>query len=211
MEVSPGRIQAGLFIAGLLIFALFIPDSGPVRWLAMMGLALSCFALYREVLQTGQARQIWDSYNRSDELKYLLMSGGLVLGIGVGILYRSSLGMSMIPLAFTGFALVAAAIGATEELLFRGALVYLLRRQSVFAIIIITSMAHAGYKAMLFMSPFAAQSVDVVTLFSYTLIAGFILGSLRILSSSTAPPLVAPGLWDVVVYGDSLQPPWWVW
>ena len=211
MEVSPGRIQAGLFIAGLLIFALFIPDSGPVRWLAMMGLALSCFALYREVLQTGQARQIWDSYNRSDELKYLLMSGGLVLGIGVGILYRSSLGMSMIPLAFTGFALVAAAIGATEELLFRGALVYLLRRQSVFAIIIITSMAHAGYKAMLFMSPFAAQSVDVVTLFSYTLIAGFILGSLRILSSSTAPPLVAHVLWDVVVYGDSLQPPWWVW
>jgi membrane protease YdiL (CAAX protease family) len=119
--------------------------------------------------------------------------------------------MTSIPTSYTWFACTSAAIGATEELLFRGVIFYMLKKRNIFLTVIVSSLAHAGYKTLLFASPFVHQPIDLVKLFSYTFIAGLVLGSMRIFSGSTGPPLAAHVFWDIIVYGDSPEAPWWIW
>ncbi|HSK13336.1 MAG TPA: CPBP family intramembrane glutamic endopeptidase [Phnomibacter sp.] len=204
-------MELTLFLAGIFCFAWFVGSGGAIKWLALAGLVLSAYALYRKVLLSGNAKEVWRKAPINNELLYGMTGIGMVIGLGVGIVYRVSIGMNALPASFFWFTLTAAAIGATEEFIFRGVLFYMLRKRNIFLTVMVSSLAHAAYKALLFISPFAQQTVPVVELFCYTFLAGLVLGTLRILAASTAAPLAAHVAWDTVVYGDSPAAPWWVW
>ncbi|HSR40326.1 MAG TPA: CPBP family intramembrane glutamic endopeptidase [Phnomibacter sp.] len=119
--------------------------------------------------------------------------------------------MTAWPQALSGFALTAVCIGITEEIIFRGVIFYILQKQSAPMCILFSSLAHAGYKTLLFLSPFAMQQVDFAQVFTYTFLAGLLLGSMRWYAASAASPIIAHASWDAMVYGDSPAAPWWVW
>jgi membrane protease YdiL (CAAX protease family) len=199
-----------LFVTGIFIFAWFIGSSGYLHWIAIVALILPTVALALQVNKRGEAWLIIHQRKNNTQL-FISIIIALAVGIFFATKYRQNIGMDTWPMVITSFAWTAMAIGATEELIFRGALYYIIQSKYVWRSIIITSLAHAGYKTLLFVSPYAEQSVDTVQLFIYTFISGLLLGSLRAYSASTAPPLVAHISWDAVVYGDSAMAPWWVW
>ncbi|MCU0394568.1 MAG: CPBP family intramembrane metalloprotease [Chitinophagaceae bacterium] len=202
-------VSTGLFTLGIFAFAWLVP--GQPLWLSLLPLSLPLWMMYRTVHQQGHAGLIWH-IPQSTILPLLLATGaGLVLGTGVGSGYRLSLGMSGIPMGLTLFAITAVCIGAAEEFIFRGALFYLLRPQPAWLTIPLTAAAHAGYKTLLFASPYAEQALISPNLFWYTFLAGLILGGLRLAGGSLWPPLLAHVAWDLIVYGDSPAAPWWVW
>lgn len=199
-----------LFIIGIFIFAWFIGSTGYLQWIAIAALILPTVTLALHVKRTGYALSI---IHEGKKNKYLLTTISLALAAGIffGARYRQNIGMEIWPLGITPFVWTAMAIGATEELIFRGALYYIMNTKYAWLAIVITSLAHASYKTLLFLSPYAEQSVDTTQLFTYTFISGLLLGGLRAYSASTAPPLLAHISWDAVVYGDSAAAPWWVW
>jgi membrane protease YdiL (CAAX protease family) len=199
-----------LFTAGILLFAWFINGSGIKSLMAIAALSLPAIAVYRNVIMFGSARKIWsNSKHKWIFIAWLFI--GLCIGMIAAIAYRNSIGATYLPESLTGIALVAACIGATEEILFRGVVFYLLKKCSVFISIPIAALLHASYKSLLFLSPHIQHPVDTWYLFYVTFLAGLVLGLLRNFSASTATPLVAHASWDILVYGESATAPWWVW
>lgn len=202
-------VRAGLFTLGIFAFAWLV--AGQPLWLSLLPLGLPLWMMYRTVRQNGKAGLIWHTAQTTIVPLLLATGAGLALGIGVGSAYRLGLGMSSMPLGLTLFAITAICIGAAEEFIFRGALFYLLRPQPAWLTIPLAAAAHAGYKTLLFASPYAEQALISPNLFWYTFLGGLILGGLRLAVGSLWPPLLAHVAWDLVVYGDSASAPWWVW
>jgi membrane protease YdiL (CAAX protease family) len=207
---SSSMINMLLFAAGIGLFALYIQGNGLAPFIAIAGLLLPAFALYRMVIAIGDAHKIWGN-SKSRKFQLAFMFTGVAVGIAAGILYRQSIGSDNFPANITLFALIAAAIGATEEILFRGVVFYLMQKQHIFITIIISALLHASYKSLLFLSPFIQHPVDTWYLFYVTFLAGIVLGILRYFAASIAPPLLAHSTWDILVYGHSDEAPWWVW
>jgi hypothetical protein len=44
-----------------------------------------------------------------------------------------------------------------------------------------------------------------------TLIAGFAMGALKEWSNNTFFAIVPHVIFDIIVYGDNMVPPWWIW
>jgi membrane protease YdiL (CAAX protease family) len=199
-----------LFAGGICFFAWYIQGGQLLSFLAIAGLLLPTFAIYRQVIADGHANEIWSS-SKTKPIRIAFTIIGFLIGIFAGILYRRSFGAENFPANLTWFAITAAAIGATEEILFRGALFYLMRKQHYLVSILIAALLHASYKSILFLSPYAQHPVNTWYLFYVTFLAGLVLGMLRYLASSTMAPLVAHSTWDIIVYGNSEDAPWWVW
>lgn len=199
-----------LFVAGIGLFAWFIASVTLAKGIAFAGLLLSSFILYYTAQKQGNLSAIWSSpkpvFNKRSMLFLAMLLGPLI-----GAAYRTSLGMTALPQAISWFALTAACIGITEEIIFRGVIFYILQKQSAVICILSSSLAHAGYKTLLFLSPYAVQQVDTAQVFTYTFIAGLLLGSMRWYAASASSPVLAHASWDAIAYGDSPAAPWWVW
>lgn len=132
-------------------------------------------------------------------------------GMGLGIVCRSAYQQDAWPQGFTGFAVTAAAIGATEELVYRG---YLQGRLAVWGMpmaVVGAAFAHAAYKLALFLGGPSGVHVNYLFLALATFLGGLALGGLRWLTRSVIPPVAFHVAFDIVVYGDRVQAPWWVW
>ena len=118
------------------------------------------------------------------------------------------------PLLITGpgpFLLIGASIGATEELLFRGFIQGRMVRLGAPAAIVLGALAHTSYKTALFASPPEGVAVNLSVLAFFTFLVGAILGLTRHKTGSVIPALSGHMLFDILVYGDWAQAPWWVW
>jgi membrane protease YdiL (CAAX protease family) len=133
---------------------------------------------------------------------------GALLGILLSVALRWDHGRSLVPTTFTWFLPIAASIGLSEELAFRG---YILGRfQSWLGwmpAILLSACAHSGYKVALF---FGTSSVNLLYLGSLTFAAGILLGCLRHWSQALWPCIAFHVMFDVWVYGDA-STPWWIW
>ena len=109
------------------------------------------------------------------------------------------------------FAAVAAAIGVTEELVYRGYVQGRLRALGPLAAAILAAVGHTAYKCALFALPPLAVEIDLPFLALGTLVVGVGFGALRERSRSVLPALAAHACFDVLVYGQGAQAPWWVW
>lgn len=198
-----------LFSSGVMLFAWFVHDTTYARMIAFAALSLPCLALYRHTLKAPRPMDLFKELNPPHFWGSLF--SGILLGVGVALYYRVSIGTTALPAFLTLFAPVAMCIGIAEEFVFRGAAFYLLRKWQAYFIIPVTALLHASYKTLLFLQPNTLHPVDTVFLFSATMLGGIVIGFLRHMGGSVFPAMAAHGIWDLIVYGDNTHAPWWVW
>ncbi|MFC2111559.1 type II CAAX prenyl endopeptidase Rce1 family protein [Bacteroidota bacterium] len=136
---------------------------------------------------------------------------GLQLGLIYSIIYRNIYGMDILPRQFYQFALIAALIGTMEELTFRGFIQgHAGKINAVFGVLFAT-FSHTAYKCCLFLIPINNFEINIAYLFLFTFTGGLLFGLLKEISKSVIPAVVAHVVFDILVYGECLQSPWWVW
>lgn len=136
---------------------------------------------------------------------------GISAGLGLAVIYRRHLEVSLIPESVHLFFIVAALIGAMEEVVFRGFLQAHVKSINGPFSVLFSALAHTGYKCCLFLSPVIISDIDVGFLALWTFCAGLFFGTIRHLSNSIMPPLAAHVFFDILVYAEFTNAPWWVW
>jgi membrane protease YdiL (CAAX protease family) len=190
-------------------FAWFIPAPPPFKTIAVVGLLIPVWFL---VKVNPNFRSLFQSLGltyKKATLKFLILGAGI--GLAVSLFYRWHLGVSYKMGPLTGFAFVAASIGISEELLFRGFIQGQLEKVDRFWSVPVSSLGHTLYKAILFITPFANTTVDIAFLAFWTFSFGLLFGWLRNRSGSVLPAVLAHALFDIWIYGHLNKIPWWVW
>ena len=200
-------IEASLCCFGLLIFSYFIHYVSPVKVLSFAGLALSAYIISRNLISAEQLG--WEFKSGLRTFSYTIP--GILTGILLAFFYRNYLGQELLPGSLHKFAIVAAIIGSTEELVFRGYLQKWLQPVNVPLSIVFSALAHTGYKCFLFLSPSADADINILFLFQWTFAIGLIFGITRYLTKSILPAMTAHAFFDILVYGELTAAPWWVW
>jgi len=194
---------------GTFVFAWFIPAPLPFKAIAFAGLFIPALFL---VKTNPNSRLVFQSLGlryKKSTVKFLILGAGI--GIAVSLFYRWHLRDSFGIGHLTHFAFIAASIGITEELLFRGFIQGQLETVDRFWSVPVSSLGHTLYKAILFITPFANATVDIAFLSLWTFCFGFLFGWLRNRSGSVLPAAVAHALFDIWIYGHLDEIPFWVW
>ena len=141
-----------------------------------------------------------------------MLPTALTLGVMLGAAYRYHLGCAgPLPRRLAWFAALAAAIGAAEEVAFRGFVQGSLRRHGIALAVVGAGLGHTAYKVALFVLPPPGLHVDLLPLALYTLAGSLLLGFTREWGGGLVAPVLCHVLFDVVVYGDRSVVPPWVW
>ncbi len=194
-----------------MIFSFFIHYDFPVRIISFAALVVPAY-IFGKNLQS-----FFDFRMKTWTLSSLLILqiytiAGFLTGMLLAIAYRWYLGISLLP--FSGphyFIIVACMIGALEELIFRGFIQGYVKSFNAPFSVFFGSISHTGYKCCLFLAPLAAADINIKFLALWTFGAGLMFGSLKHFSNSIFPPLIAHVIFDLFVYAEFLQAPWWVW
>jgi len=210
IKQHPRRIwNVFLSFAGILLFAGFIHHPFPHILLAIVGLAGTA-AMIGLSTRNIAVLEIFGIQSLSGKILLYILPA-IVLGLTLGILTRNRFELTLIPAGFTGVALVAPLVGAVEELIFRGYLQGQLRPTGKIFSIICASAFHTCYKLLVILSLALPLQFDFFFLIFWTFIGGMLFGTLRELSKSTLPPVIAHAVYDVILYGGLAAAPVWVW
>ena len=202
--------EASLCSFAFMVFAFFIHFGFPLKLVSLSALVIASYILSRQL-------QVLPAFWRKTGLyvtfnvSFLFSLAGIVSGILLAILYRRHLGISLFPESIHYFVIIAAVIGAVEELVFRGFL-----QEQVTCIngpfsVLFSTISHTGYKCCLFLTPAAAAAVDIPHLALWTFLFGLLFGTIRHVSKSILPSLIAHSVFDIMVYAEFVKAPWWVW
>jgi membrane protease YdiL (CAAX protease family) len=195
---------------GLMVFSFFIHYKFPARLISVLALLMSAFIIARDLKSLTDLKKILGKHiSFKTTLLYFLL--GITAGILLAVLYRWHLSTSLMPSSIHSFVIVAALIGGTEELVFRGYLQESVRNINVPFSILFSTSAHTGYKCCLFLSPAMPADINVGFLALWTFGVGLLFGTVRHLSKSLLPSLTAHVLFDILVYAEFTTAPWWVW
>jgi membrane protease YdiL (CAAX protease family) len=213
--MSDFSIKAKLSLAilcslGLMIFSYFIHSQFPFILVSYGALVIVAFLMAKQLKSMADLKKITGEFSFSP-MSLLFISTGMVIGIGMAVMYRWHLDASLFPGPLLPFALVAALIGSMEELVFRGFIQEQVRNVNGLFSILFSAFSHTGYKCCLFMAPVIASGLDIGFLAVWTFGAGVLSGTLRHFSKSVWPSVIAHALFDILVYGEFSHPPWWVW
>ena len=203
-------IETGAATVGLCLFALCIHGSLPGQLAAAGGLAISAFALHRAIV-SGSAPAVLLGLRLPAQAARVYLALGLALGAVLAVGFRERLGIALFPGALRSFALLAALIGAAEELFCRGYILGRLRCLGMTWAVVLSAVAHTAYKCALFARTPSGIEVNFPFLATATLLGGMVFGLLRVRAGSVWPAVAAHACFDVLVYGDCGQAPWWVW
>jgi membrane protease YdiL (CAAX protease family) len=206
----PPLAEAAALCLGMILFGLFSHQGLPWITVGAAGLLAAAFCIQRSILSM---RDIPPLFGLSGSRKALILSlGGCAVGVGLGAYYRFSFEMPLLPgPALQPFALAACAIGAAEELVYRGWMQGRLRVLGWPAAVLVSAAAHTAYKTALFALPPSPVNVYFPSLIVLTFIVGALFGLSRELSRSIYPAVAAHVAFDLMVYGAAAQAPWWVW
>jgi membrane protease YdiL (CAAX protease family) len=202
--------EAFLCSVALMAFSFFIQFEFPLKLVSFSALVLAAYILSPQ-LQT--LPDLWCSRGKSDTfmIPFLFCLAGIVCGILLAVLYRPYLGISMLPESIHYFFIIAALIGAIEELVFRGFLQERVKSINGPFSVLFSTISHTGYKCCLFLSPVAVGGIDIPNLAFWTFLFGLLFGTIRHISKSILPSLIAHALFDILVYAEFIKAPWWVW
>ncbi len=206
----PPLAEAGTAAVGLCVFALFIHAGLPLVLLSACGLAAAALAVHRSLTRESPRAALF-GISRLSRPAIVLTVLGCVVGLALGVLYRWYCDRALFPGALRGFAALAALIGATEEIVYRGYVQGRARTLGAFPAVVLAALCHAAYKCALFALPASPVQTDFLVLATWTFLGGLVFGALRELAGNIAPALAAHACFDIVVYGDLAQAPWWVW
>jgi membrane protease YdiL (CAAX protease family) len=206
----PQRIRdVSLSILGILLFAGFIHQPFPYLLLAIGGLAGAGVVIGYSIRDVSVPEAFGVDRLHRKVLLYSLPA--LVLGAILGIATRNSFDVSLIPVRITGVALVAPLVGAVEELIFRGYIQGHLHPIGRFFSVVYASTVHTCYKLLVILTLSIPLQFDFFFLVFWTFVGGLLFGTLRELSGSAIPPVIAHAVFDVVLYGGLATIPVWVW
>jgi len=206
----PGRIRdVFLSLLGIMLFAGFIHHSFPLKITAFGGLTLTAAVIGYSTRDMAILKAFGIGRLNRRILFYIIPATGL--GILLGILTRNRFEMTLVPAGLTGVAVLAPLVGAAEELVFRGYIQGHLRPAGKLLSIVSASSIHTCYKLLVILSLGLPLHFDFFFLILWTFIGGLLFGSLRELSRSTIPPMIAHAIFDIVLYGTLATAPVWVW
>jgi membrane protease YdiL (CAAX protease family) len=195
---------------GLMIFSYFIHYKFPAVIFSYGALIMVAFIIAKQLKSLADVKKVTGEFCFSLKT-FLFISTGIGIGIGMAVLYRWHLNIPLFPLSLLPFALVAALIGSMEELVFRGFIQEQARTINGLFSILFSAFSHTGYKCCLFLAPAVSSGIDIGFLAIWTFGAGILSGTIRHFSKSIWPSLLAHAIFDILVYGESVHPPWWVW
>jgi membrane protease YdiL (CAAX protease family) len=194
----------------MVVFALAAHAHFPLFLVALAGLALTATALASSLTDALSRRPLFGLTGFSREVGGWMVAG-VVLGIALAFMLRFTSNQSLLLAGLEPFVLTAMAIGAMEELLFRGFIQGRFATLGWWAAISLAALAHTAYKVALFTFPPGAVEVRLDILGFFTFVVGLLMGLMRHRSGSVLPPLAAHVAFDVFVYGDWVAAPWWIW
>ena len=202
-------LNAFLICLGFMGFSFFIHYPLPLVLLSFAGLAMPAMILSGQIHSAKDISEIFGLHIPDKIILYILI--GLQLGFIYAMAYRNSIGQRLFPETLTRFALLASIIGAAEELVFRGFLQYYCKKFHVIFALLFATFSHTAYKCCLFLAPVNEFRADILFLVVYTFAGGLLFGILKELSNSILPALAAHAIFDILVYGEFMSAPWWVW
>lgn len=202
-------LNAFLICLGFTVFSFFIHYPFPVILLSFAGLAMTSIIMSSQIHSVKDVTETLGLRFPDKFILYILI--GLQLGFIYAILYRNSIGQRLFPETLTRFALLASVIGAVEELIFRGFIQSYCKKVHIIFALLFATCSHTAYKCCLFLAPVNEFRTDILFLLIYTFAGGLLFGILKELSKSILPVLAAHALFDILVYGEYMEAPWWVW
>ncbi len=206
----PGRIRnVALSVAGILLFAGFVHHPFPLFLPAIGGLACTALVIGFSTRHMTIRETFGIGHLNRRILLYTLPA--VLLGVLLGILTRNRFELTLIPAGFTGVVFVAPLVGAVEELIFRGYIQGHLRPVGKIFSIVYASTVHTCYKLLVILTLAIPLQFDFFFLIFWTFIGGLLFGTLRELSESSVPPVIAHAVFDIVLYGGLATVPVWVW
>ena len=209
-EIKKRWTHSILLAMGMGIFALFIHKSFPLLFLSVFGLLICAFAISRILIAHPSPASLMGIGRLSRKI-VSYTSVGLGISVLLAVIYRTESGFAPFPSTLTLFALVAALIGITEEIIYRGLIQGGTRTSGAPASIAFAAFCHTAYKCALFSFSPLSLEINFLFLALATFLGGMIFGALREFSDSLLPPLVAHACFDIIVYGGSIAAPQWVW
>lgn len=196
-------------VAGILLFALFIHNPWPSKIIAPGALLASGLIMGFTLRQDSILSII--GVGKPSRGIYLYMMVGLIIGAALGIYTRHHFALGLWPATLTLVAVSAPLTGAMEELVFRGYVQGKLNTINPIFAVFCAAISHTAYKLLLIYSLGRPLEFDFLFLAQWTFLGGLAFGSLRFFSKSIFPPLIAHALFDIILYGDLLTAPFWVW
>lgn len=202
--------HAAVAAAGMCLFGTFAHSRSALFPLAVAGLATTAAAVALAILVSRSPATVLGLRPvRRRTVPWTAL--GLAVGLAAGAWYRYHLGWPVLPQSAGGFVLVAALIGGTEELLYRGFIQGGLRRLGPWLAIALTALLHAAYKSALFVDPPAGVPTAIGFVAVWTFAGGLVFGAMREGGGNVLSPLAAHVAFDLVVYAELSEAPWWVW
>ncbi len=179
-------------------------------WLSITGLVFTGLVIIIHSCGLRDLAKIIGLYEYRNIIVIFLIAG-LILGFSLGVLYRLTYKMTMIPRNLTLMAFTAPAIGITEELVFRGFIQGTVTRVQGWKGIIFSSGSHTIYKLLIIWSFPYDLGINLLNIVLLTFSVGMLLGWLRKTSENIIPPALAHGCFDIMIYGSLKFLPVWVW
>ena len=209
-KLSSPFVKAISISVGLWVFALLYRGSFPMQVVATVSLLATAILIVWVLLSEEKVllqKSTWQWQTASGKV----FAYSIIISVFLALWYRYSEHMPILPASAEWFVLISILIGATEELIFRGVVQGEASRWNTTGAIYLSALAFAGYKSLLFVLPAAANQTNILKLFILTFLAGILLGYARKNSGSILPCLIAHGIFDLLVYMETANPPWWVW
>jgi membrane protease YdiL (CAAX protease family) len=167
VKSSLSIFKISLFIAGILVFAGFSHRPLPLFLLSFTGLIVSVLVIASEIRTLKDLFVLFDLHNLSKKrIWYLPVC--IIIGLVFGIIYRDYLQVGILPVSFTGFAVIAMAIGSSEELLFRGYLQSRIRNHHAVLSVLAATCAHTAYKLLLFLPYRSEPDISIIFILRWT-------------------------------------------
>lgn len=209
-NIRSSLIEAFTASSGMWLFALFVHSTLPLVLLSGIGLLVTGLTLVQSLRAESWSIDVFGfAPFTKTTAAYIIF--GCAIGAVFGITYRVSSDMGVLPEEIERFMFVAASIGAAEEVLFRGYVQGKLRCLNWVVAVVFAALAHTLYKLALFALPPEGILISYKSFAILTFTGGMVYGVLRELSGNILPPLVGHVIFDVIVYGDNINAPWWVW
>lgn len=198
-----------IFFSGIIIFTYFAQQKGFLFFLSFAGLILSAMVVVLHITNWPDLKEAFGLKRINKENIYFIPLSILV-AVFFSLFYRYFLQLDIFPTRFIPFAILAAMIGATEELIFRGYIQFRSREFGITLSIFIAALTHTIYKCVLFFSLQASEMVDIGFLAIWTMVIGLALGVMKEFSGSCFVPVLFHVIFDILVYGDGSIETWWV-
>jgi membrane protease YdiL (CAAX protease family) len=206
----PVLIEALICVTGLVVFSIFSHREFLPFIFSMAGLLAAAVIIVRNS-SSGKKVKLLFGFNQvsGKVLIYLVIS--LLFGILIAVAYRKYQYSSVLPARLTYIAILAALTGSLEEIIFRGFIQGYTRQISILFSIVFAILAHTAYKCSLFMAHQSVYETNILFLMKWTIYGGIVFSILREYSNNILPPIIGHAVFDIIVYGDYLHSPWWLW